>query len=198
MQLEPLIWKLAFIKNALMEIHIIPKPNEKGWFANLWDINQKLTKKVPTILELQKMLTGLVPARISEDHILHVSTPSKDLIPIRDYKIEVATSNIPVPRIRSLEDNYRINLDKKSPNPKSEASEKSKKRKKTELKKKPAKKSKKQRKTSSEASEDDVDKSEPIPEPPTQYDHDSSSEDDSPDRQAIILGSSSSEDEDFI
>ena len=147
------------------------------------------------------MLTGLVPARISEDHILHVSTPSKDLIPIRDYKIEVATSNIPVPRIRSLEDNYRINLDKKSSTPKiipeNHPSEKAKKRKKADIKKKPAKKSKKQRKTSSEASEADVDKSETIPEPPTQYD-DSSSEDDAPDRQAIILGSSSSEDEDFI
>ena len=110
-QLEPLIWKIAFIKNALIELFIIPKTNEKGWFANLWNANEKILKKKPNVKELQKILSTLVPAKIPEDHILYVSTPAKDLIPIKEHQLVVATTKCPVPRIRSLPENYRINLE---------------------------------------------------------------------------------------
>ena len=200
-QLEPLIWKLAFIKNALTEIFIIPIQGETGWFADLWEITQKITQKTPTLEQLQKMLVKLVPAKIPEDHIMHVSTPYKDLLPIRDFKYEVATSEIPVPRIRSIEDNYRLKLDSGNKIKPETSEEKPKKRKlkttretpkrvkEKTVKKQPSKRRK--RKSSSEheievksESENDID--------------DSSSEDETSNKEAIILGSSSSEDEDFI
>ena len=192
-QIEPLIWKVAFIKNALTEIFVIPTENETGWFANLWDLNYKLTEKPLTVNNLQKLLIKLVPARIPEDHILHVSTPHKDLLPIKNHKYEVTTSEIPVPRIRSLDENYRLKLDTKHES-KPEASEEKpkKKRSKTTKEKKPkiVVKAKKRKKT-------------PEPEIASESEHDvddesSSDNDDTSKNEAIIVGSSSSEDEDFL
>ena len=189
LQLEPLIWKIAFIKNALTEIFVIPKENETGWFKNLFEINEKLTKQIPTVKDMQKWLSKLVPARIADDHILHVSTPVKDLLAIRDFKYTVATSNVPVPRIRSLTENYRLNLaeSKSQQDPEPEKSNKSK-SKPTKIasvkdkKKKPVKK-RKRKQSSSESSDQETEKS---------------SSDGELTQPKILIGSSSSEDEDFI
>jgi len=192
LQLEPIIWKIAFIKNALTELFIIPKDNETGWFKDLWEINDKLTKQTPTVKEMQKWLSKLVPARIAEDHILHVSSPVKDLIPIRDYKYTVATKDIPVPRIRSLPENYRVNLEPYK-NPSQSESEKvikskpkpkpAKKSLAKEKIKKPVSKKRKKKQSSSESSEQESEKS---------------SSDGELTQPKILIGSSSSEDEDFI
>ena len=187
-QLEPLIWKIAFITNALTELHIIPTKNEKSWFANLFEVNSKLSNKIPTIGDMQKMLLMITPAKIPEDHTLHVSTPYKDLMMIKDHKYEVATSTIPVPRIRSLDENYRLKLDI-GQSRKSEASDK---RKSKNSIKPPAAPKKRKRKVSSEKeeSEHDIELNDEM--------ENSSSEDETTKNEAIILGSSSSEDEDFI
>ena len=192
-----MIWKLAFIQNALTEIFIVPKTNEKGWFANLWDINQKISRKIPQVSDMQKYITKLMPARIPEDHILYVSTPNKDMMAIKEYKYEINTFKIPTPRIRSIDDQYRINLDKE--HNQSEASEvkKSKKRKSVDKIKKPVSKSKKRKR---KISSDPEPEPEPQPEPEQNSENDfedTSSEEDINKNKAIILGSSSSEDEDF-
>ena len=201
-QLEPLIWQMAFIQNALTEIFIIPKANEKSWFANLWEINKKLSSKTPTVDEMSKMLTTIVPARISETHILHVSTPRKDLIPIKDHKYEMAISPLPVPRIRSIDENYRVKLDS-SHRQTPEASEPKtvkRKTKKEKLKTKSTSKQpkiKKRRKVSSEESEEDI----PLMTQPEGFqdeDEQTSTEDETERSKVLIVGSSSSEDEDFL
>ena len=112
LQIEPLIWKIAFIQNALTEIFIVPKSNEKGWFANLWKANEKLLAKKITIKDIQAILTSIMPARLPEEHILHVSTPAKDLLPLKDHELVVATTDVPVPKIRSIPTNYRLQFDK--------------------------------------------------------------------------------------
>ena len=189
LQLELIIWRVAFIKNALTELFIIPKENETGWFKNLWELNDKLIKQTPTVKEMQKWLSKIVPAKIPEDHILHVSTPVKDLIPIRDFKYTVDTILIPVPRIRSLPENYRLNLEEQ-PQTNSEAetpsTSKPKPKKKSlakEKSKKPVTKTRKRKRESSESSVQDTDKS---------------SSDEELTQPKILIGSSSSEDEDFI
>ena len=182
-QIEPLIWKIAFIQNALTELHIIPKTNETGWFANLYAVNDKLIKKIPTVEDMRKILTQITPAKIPEEHILHVSTPANDLMAIREYQYPISTKDIPVPRIRSLQSNYRLNWDKKTTT-KSEAPEIKPKKRKSTPKKKESKVTKKKQKVSS--SEESQSEDEP-----------SSSDDETENRKAIILGSSSSEDEDF-
>ena len=200
LQVEPLIWKLAFIQNALTEIFIIPKANEKGWFANLWDINQKISRKIPQVRDMQKYLTKLMPARIPEDHILHVSTPNKDMMAIKEYKYEINTLRIPTPRIRSIDEHYRINLDKD--HNQSEASEvkKPKKRKSLDKARKPVSKSKKRkRKISSDHESEPELETQREPEQNLENDsEDTSSEEDINKNKAIILGSSTSEDEDFL
>ena len=204
-QIEPLIWKIAFIKNALMELFIIPKTNEKGWIANLWNINDKLLKETTSVWELQKIIASILPAKIQEEHILYVSTPAKDLIPFRDHKISVATEKLPVPKIRTLPENYRLKWEQdpgpddkpssskqkvsKKENSEKEISEKQPKRKRKTITRTPPtlkqeKKRKSKKDSSSESSENE---SEVI----------DSSSDDTEKNKAIIVGSSSSEDEDF-
>ena len=190
--LEPLIWKIAFIQNALTEIFIVPKSNEKGWFANLWKANEKLLAKRITIKEMQAILTSLIPARIPEEHILHVSTPAKDLLPLKDHEFVVATTEVPVPRIRSIPMNYRLQLDrdgdkenippgKKTPskNKKSSKSVLQIIQKRSNKKEKQTKKRKKESSSESSAEEEEI-----------------SSEDDI-EKNRVVIGSSSSSDEDF-
>ena len=191
-QLEPLLWKIAFIQNALTEIFIIPKSNEKSWFANLWSVNEKILKKKPNIQQLQKILATLVPAKIPEDHILHVSTPVKDLIPINEHKLVVATTKVPVPRIRSLPMNYRIQLEDEEnkeniPPEEIEKPSSSGKRSRKVLqaqRKQPTLKKEKVKKRKISSSESSAEESQ------------MSSEDDL-EKNKVVIGSSSSEDEDF-
>ena len=187
-QIEPLIWKIMFIKNALMELFIIPKDNEQGWLANLWKVTDKLLDKTPTVYELQKILTSIAPAKIPTENLLHVSTPAKDLIPLRDHQLVVATTDLPVPRIRSLQDGYRLRL---KPEVKLELSTEPKKEKSSRRKSKMVRtpptltegKKKRKKDSSSESSEES--------------EEESSADEDTEKNKAIILGSSSSEDEDF-
>ena len=209
-QVEPLIWKLAFIKNALTELFIIPKTNETGWFTNLWEINDKILKKKPNVKEMTKLLAKLVPARIPEEHILHVSTPAKDLIPIYNHELVVATTSTPVPRIRNIPDNYRTlwednqkeNIPPKMTHTNEKQSSTSKSPKKAvkrapkkPLRNPPSLKREKTRKkkvsSSSESSAEELisGKKEPS-------ENESSSENDL-DKNRVYIGSSSSEDEDF-
>ena len=199
-QLEPLIWKLAFIQNALTEIFIVPRSTDKGWFANLWKANEKILAKKITIKDMQNILTSLMPAKIPEEHILHVSTPAKDLLQIKDHELVVATTNIPVPRIRSIPTNYRLQLDTLEnkenipPETKGKLSKKGKTSKKEKSsrvilqtqtnqkinkQKQPTRKRKKVSSSESSAEEEE-----------------NSSEDDL-EKHKVIIGSSSSEDEDF-
>ena len=196
LQIEPLIWKIAFIQNACIELHIIPKSNEKGWFANLWKANEKILAKKMTVAEMQKILTSLMPARIPEDHILHVSTPSKDLLAIKEHELTVATVNVPVARIRSMPNNYRLMLNseenKENIPPEKTATSKAKKKihpskvlqakvlRQKSKKEKPTRKRKKE--TSSESSAEE--------------EEEISSEDDV-EKNRVLIGTSSSEDEDF-
>ena len=197
LQIEPLIWKIAFIQNALTEIFIVPKSNEKGWFANLWKANEKLLAKKITIKDIQAILTSIMPARLPEEHILHVSTPAKDLLPLKDHELVVATTDVPVPKIRSIPTNYRLQFDKtdNKENIPPGSSEPTPKKGKTSKKEKPKEvlQTQKQRKyrnpptlkrkkeSSSETSAEEGE---------------NSSEDDI-EKNRIEIGSSSSEDEDF-
>ena len=205
-KVEPLIWKLAFIKNALTELFIIPKTNDTGWFANIWTINDKILKKKPNVKEMTKFLATIIPARIPEEHIIHVSTPAKDLIPIHNHELVVATTSVPVPRIRNIPDNYRTLWDEKEKenippqmtHPKKEKRPSTAKHPKKPVKKAPKKPlrnppSLKKRKVTS-SSESSAE--EPLLNKTQPQEDDSSSEDDL-EKNRMYIGSSSSEDEDF-
>ena len=182
--LEQLLWKTAFIQNALTEIGIFPQQNENSWFAELWNFNRKLPEAKHDLHTIQKMLVKILPNKTQADYILHVSTPHKDWIPFKDHKLLAAAKDIPVPRIRSIPEQYRMMLNREqntdevldSPGAKSK-DKKSKKRKQRE----PIKTLiKKRKETSSEESSS--------PE--------SSSEDETT-KNVVHITSSTSEDEDF-
>ena len=211
-QIEPLIWKLAYVKNALMELFIMPKSNETGWFANLWTANDKILKKKPTIKEMAKILATLNPANIPEEHTLYVSTPAKDLIPIQNHELVVATTSYPVPRIRHLPENYRVlwteeekeNIPPKKPTLKEETkptSSKTSKKKGNKAPKNPLrtlssnKKEKKRKRKATTSSESSAE--EQVLLKTQSQDSFSSSEDDLEKNKVYTIGSSSSEDEDF-
>ena len=192
-QVEPLMWKIAFIKNALTELFILPKSGDKNWLSNIWEINDQILKEIPTVAKMQKIIESILPGKLKADQIIYASTEAKDLIPFKDQKLTVATVNTPVPKIRTLPENYRLKWEKdSSPNkqpkktpPKKDTEQKRKRKTITRapptLKKE--KKGKNKKESDSESSENDSE-------------NDSSS-DETEKNQAVIIDSSSTEDEDF-
>ena len=188
--IERLLWKTAFIQNALTEIGIFPLQNEQSWFAELWNFNRKIPEAKQDIYTIQKMLVKILPNKVQADHILHVSTMYKDWIPFKDLQLQAAAQNTPVPKIRSLPEQYRMMLDRtqdedKSPShmtPSTSKGAKSKDKisKKRKLKEPIKKQKKKRRETSSEESSSSE-----------------SSSDDETTKNVVHITSSTSEDEDF-
>ena len=114
LNLEKVLWKTVFIQNALTEIGIFPKADEKSWFANLWEFNNRLIQTKPTVHQCQKLLQKILPCKANPDHILYVSTPTKDWIAHRDNQLPQTTA-FACPRLRSIPENYRLLMEKMKP-----------------------------------------------------------------------------------
>ena len=110
--IEKMLWKTILIQNLLTEIGIFPLANEKSWFAELWSFNQKILQTKPTIHNLHKLLTNILPNKTKSDHILYASTPFKDWITHRDHQCQPFSHTTAVPRIRNLPEDYRLVLEK--------------------------------------------------------------------------------------
>ena len=112
LNIEKILWKTVLIQNLLTEIGIFPQAQEKSWFAELWNFNVQILKTKPTIHNLHKLLTNILPNKNKPDHILYASTPFKDWIMHRDHQCDSLMTTAAVPRIRNLPEAYRLALEK--------------------------------------------------------------------------------------
>ena len=184
LNIEKLLWKTVLMQNLLTEIGIFPLANEKSWFAELWNFNAQILTTKPTMHNLHKLLSNILPNKCKADHILYVSTPFKDWITHRDHQCTSLKHTTAVPKIRNLPENYRLVLEKSADLNKIVKSD-------SEIKKSPKRKSKEKVSPKKAKVKKRVIKREPSPEYITTSE--ASSSEDETSKNAYVISSSEEE-----
>ena len=109
---EKWAWRLNLIKNALVEINILPWPipTKDNWFTRIHAAPQQILDTKGDIMKMKFIIGKVMPLGWNPIGLMDVQIDSKDWIPFEKSSLEL-TEPCKAPIMKNLDKNYRLTLD---------------------------------------------------------------------------------------